>query len=218
MSSGRRARDDPSSPSSSSTTDAHRATNPRGRTIRCAPFRCSFPRPRPRPMAATWTAAFLPGHAPPSLILSSRSPGVPPQTMFGPETRRFRGGAPSQNRFETAHPFKANTVFIPGTRTTRFKNRRQSLSLGRAGYVVVPDRPTGTAARSAQLRYRALHGKRDEIRSPGYEAGRRRAIGVVAASSINPRATTPMVRRWVAGTPKRHGAPEGRGRGMGPGQ
>ncbi len=46
--------------------------------------------------------------------------------------------------------------------------------------------------------------------SPGHEAGRRRAIGVVAALSINPRATTPMVRRWAAGTPKRHGGPEGR--------
>ncbi len=33
-----------------------------------------------------------------------------------------------------------------------------------------------------------------------------------------PRATTPMVRRWVAGTPMRHGDPEGRCRGHGPRQ
>ncbi len=38
-------------------------------------------------------------------------------------------------------------------------------------------------------------------------AGRRRDIGVVAALSIDPRATTPMVRRWDA-----RGGPEGRGR------
>ncbi len=44
-------------------------------------------------------------------------------------------------------------------------------------------------------------GERDAVSSPGYEAGRRRAIGVVAALSINPRATTPMVRRWTDGTP-----------------
>ena len=55
--------------------------------------------------------------------------------------------------------------------------------------------PSGSAMRSA---------------APGYEAGRRRAIGVVAALSINPRATTSMVRRWVAGTPMRPGGPEGR--------
>ncbi len=55
-------------------------------------------------------------------------------------------------------------------------------------------------------------GKRDAVSSPGNEAGRRRTIGVVAALSINPRATTPMVRRWVAETPKRPGDPEGRGR------
>ncbi len=54
-------------------------------------------------------------------------------------------------------------------------------------------------------------GRRDPVCSPGYEAGRRRAIGVVAALSINPRATTPMVRRWVAGTPMRPSGPEGRG-------
>jgi hypothetical protein len=53
-------------------------------------------------------------------------------------------------------------------------------------------------------------GERDAVSSPGVEAGRRRTIGVVAALPIYPRATTPMVRRWVAGTPQRHSGPEGR--------
>ena len=44
-------------------------------------------------------------------------------------------------------------------------------------------------------------GERDEVSSPGYEAGRRRAIGVVAALAIYPRATTLMARRWTDGTP-----------------
>ena len=56
-------------------------------------------------------------------------------------------------------------------------------------------------------------GRRDAVYLPGSEEGRRRAIGVVAALSINPRSTTPMVRRWVVGTPKRHSDPEGRSRG-----
>ncbi len=68
-----------------------------------------------------------------------------------------------------------------------------------------------SAERPAQHKCRpGSPGERDAVCSPGYEGGRRRAIGVVAALSINPRATTPMVRRWVAGTPKRHGGPEGR--------
>ena len=58
--------------------------------------------------------------------------------------------------------------------------------------------------------HRHSPGTRDAVCCSGYEAGRRRAIGVVAALPINPRATTPMVRRWVAGTPKRHVGPEGR--------
>ncbi len=53
-------------------------------------------------------------------------------------------------------------------------------------------------------------GERDDGISSGDEEGRRRTIGVVAALPTNPRATTPMVRRWAAGTPMRHGGPEGR--------
>jgi len=53
-------------------------------------------------------------------------------------------------------------------------------------------------------------GTRDEVCSPGYEAGRRRAIGVVAAVQSTTHATAPMVRRWGAVTPRRHSGPEGR--------
>ena len=53
-------------------------------------------------------------------------------------------------------------------------------------------------------------GERDAVFCSGDEAGRRRTIGVVAALTINPRATTPMVRRWADGTLKRHSGPEGR--------
>jgi len=35
---------------------------------------------------------------------------------------------------------------------------------GFAGYAIVPERPPGSAAHSAQWRYRALHGKRDADR------------------------------------------------------
>ncbi len=80
-----------------------------------------------------------------------------------------------------------------------------------AGSVFVPGRPPGGADRSAQMPT-GLPGEGDAVASPGSEAGRRRAIGVVAALPAFPRATTPMVRRWVAGTPMRHGGPEGRGR------
>ncbi len=104
----------------------------------------------------------------------------------------------------------SGTAAIAVSVTAPDQNTRQSRSLGRAGYVVVPDQLPGTAARSAQLRYRALHGERDAVFSPGYEAGRRRAIGVVAAIPIDPQATTPMVRRWAVGTPERHSGAEGR--------
>jgi len=74
----------------------------------------------------------------------------------------------------------------------------------------------GTPRRRVAPRARSMPGslgRPDAVSCSGYEAGRRRAIGVVAALSINPRATTPMVRRWSAGTPKRHSGPEGRGSG-----
>ena len=76
-----------------------------------------------------------------------------------------------------------------------------------------------TSRRSVPLRTRSMPGspgRRDPVCCSGYEAGRRRAVGVVAALSINPRTTTPMVRRWVAGTPERHSGPEGRCRSTAP--
>ena len=50
---------------------------------------------------------------------------------------------------------------------------------------------------------------RDAVCCSGYEEGRRRALGVVAALST----TNARPRRWrdvAAGTPMRHGGPEGR--------
>jgi len=70
------------------------------------------------------------------------------------------------------------------------------------------DHPVSVTSRT--MPYRAPTESASVFGSPGYEAGRRRAIGVVAALPINPRATTPMARRWSAGTPKRHSGPEGR--------
>jgi len=61
-------------------------------------------------------------------------------------------------------------------------------------------------------------GRHDAVFCSGYEAGRRRTIGVVAALQSPPRATTPMVRRWDVGTRKRHSGPEGRWWGQGPEQ
>ena len=71
----------------------------------------------------------------------------------------------------------------------------------------------GTPRRRVAPRTRSMPGslgRRDAVCCSGYEVGRRRAIGVVAALPINPRVTTPMVRRWAAGTPERHSGPEGR--------
>jgi len=69
-----------------------------------------------------------------------------------------------------------------------------------AGHDFVPEERHGNASRSAQGPCRAPSGSAFSRGSPGYEAGRRRAIGVVAAFPSYPRATTSMVRRWAAGT------------------
>ena len=54
-------------------------------------------------------------------------------------------------------------------------------------------------ARSAQLRYLAIHGERDEFCCSGHEAGRRRAIGVGAADHVS----SARPRRWCdAGAPQ----------------
>ncbi len=78
-----------------------------------------------------------------------------------------------------------------------------------AGFDIVPERATGIAALRAQchtgLPREAPCGLffRLQGRPPAcHRRGR--------SPSINQRTTTPMVRRWTAGTPKRHSGPEGR--------
>jgi len=94
--------------------------------------------------------------------------------MFGPEARRFRGGAPSQNRFETARPFKARTHQLSGERGPRATPGVPSLTF-------LSDTRSGTTHISKNVKGGSL-GKRDAVCCSGYEAGRRRAIGVVATS------------------------------------
>ncbi len=80
-----------------------------------------------------------------------------------------------------------------------------------AGYVIVlRTHHPAPLTRCAQWRYPAPSGSAMRSALPAHKAGRRRIIGVVAALSINQRATTPMVRRWAAGTHWHHSGPEGR--------
>ena len=147
-------------------------------------------------------AAHEAGTPPATAVITRRSPR---RSLSALSASSAVVGADSSNRGRwTSHPqhtppssvpHQLRHVVMPGAEA------RTARSSGRAGYVVVPGRPSDAAARSAQLRYRALHGTRDEICSPGFEVGRRRAVGVVAALTINPRATMPMARRWAAGTP-----------------
>ena len=98
-------------------------------------------------------------------------PRVPPQTMFGPETRSLPVGKWIPESFETARPFKAVDSFspIPRSRTATVSERLRRLvprasstqnrsrlpgkpsPPGCAGSVFVPERPPGTAARPAQM-------------------------------------------------------------------
>ncbi len=67
----------------------------------------------------------------------------------------------------------------------------------------MPERPPGGAVRPHKCRP-GSPGRRDAVRSPGYEAGRRRAIGVVAALP----STHARPRRWCdAGPPGRNSVP-----------
>jgi hypothetical protein len=72
---------------------------------------------------------------------------------------------------------------------------------GCAGYAIVPERPTGAAARSAQLRYRHSTGRTFRYGCPGSGGGRRRASSVVADDPATNHPTTLLTRRWDAGTP-----------------
>ncbi len=66
-------------------------------------------------------------------ILPSRFPRVPPQTIFGPETRRSRGGAPSQNRFETARPFDVKPAYLSGVHSAFVRGCGDQLRQRQAG-------------------------------------------------------------------------------------
>jgi len=85
---------------------------------------------------------------------------------------------------------------------TRSRNSHQPRGhfapTGRAGFDIVPHRSSGKAQPPAQCHTGHSTGKPLFPSCPGSVAGRRRAIGVVAALTINPRTTTPMVRRWAA--------------------
>ena len=49
---------------------------------------------------------------------------------------------------------------LPRTCSKRWRTRSRRATSGRAGHGIVPERPSGAAARFAQCRCRALHGKR----------------------------------------------------------
>ncbi len=69
-----------------------------------------------------------------------------------------------------------------------------------AGHAIVPERTPGAASRSRTMALPGSPGERDAVCFPGYEAGRRRAIGVVAALP----ASHARPRRWCdAGSPGR---------------
>ena len=100
----------------------------------------------------------------------------------------------------TARP-SFQTMIWSGT-SVQFRFRRPSTERGIWACGGVPgtalcpiDHPVSVTSRT--MPYRAPTESASIFGSPGYEAGRRRAIGVVAALSINPRSTTPMVRRWA---------------------
>ncbi len=148
-------------------------------------------------------------HAPPTRF-SHRAPReCPLKRCLGPKRVTLRDGTPSQNRFETARPFEANTAFTRGTKTMRVKETRKTPPQRGAGSAFVPERPLGGAARPAQMPTGLPRGARCGLlsRLRGRPPARHRRG---PSLSINPRATTPMVRRWAAGTPMRHSGPEGR--------
>ena len=131
--------------------------------------------------------------------------GEPGTQLWSRRTKLVRG----------THP-----AFCGGPAVLQGQSKKPLSTCGRTRHNGVPGphlcRNHLTAKRPAQHKCRpGSLGKRNAICCSGYEAGRRRAIGVVAAPSINPRAAAPMVRRWVDGTPKRPCGPEGRGHGHG---
>jgi len=93
----------------------------------------------------------------------------------------------------------------------RGRNRTRKTPLtGSAGYAIVQLQPPGRTKRSAQLRYRALHGESAVSISPGLPRGRRSRDQRGRYPPGNPLTTALIARRWDA-----HGGPEGRSRGTG---
>ena len=70
----------------------------------------------------------------------------------------------------------------PGSATETVPGHAEGASTGRAGYGVVPDRPSGPASRPAQLRYRATPGRAMRSAPPAAE----KAAGAPSAGSQPP--------------------------------
>ena len=104
-----------------------------------------------------------------------------------------------------------------GTGTEADQATRKTAPHRGAGSAFVPDRPLGGAAHSAQMPTGLPRGGRFGYlsrlrgRPPAHHRRGRSPPRL-------PRATTPMVRRWAAGTPMRPGGPEGRRCGQVPEQ
>ncbi len=88
-------------------------------------------------------AALFSGHEPPTRF-SNRAPReCPLKRCLGPKRVAFGGGAPSQNRFETARPVKANTASPQGTHPAFFRGTRLGPRKGCAEHPA----PTGCRVR-----------------------------------------------------------------------
>jgi hypothetical protein len=142
-------------------------------------------------------------------ILPSRSPRVPPQTMFGPESLGPPAGKWIPKSFETARPFEANTAYAPGkypafirgTKTWRVKDTRKTTPHRGAGSVFVQERPPGYASPRAQNADRAPSESAMRSALPAT----RQAAGVPSAWSQPSQSTHARPRRWCdAGPLGRH--------------
>ncbi len=108
------------------------------------------------------------------------------------------GHDPQNSRLTNTVPNRSprQTTSLP---TVSGQERKTAPHRG-AGHAIVLEPPSGSAPRPAQWRLPGSPGERDAVCSPGYEAGHRRAIGVVAALS----STHERTRRWCdAGPPGR---------------
>ncbi len=136
-------------------------------------------------------------------------PGIPPSPTVPHSLGYAQPASTSLTDRLEARPHNVRQAWCgPGTKADQ-ATRKTAPHRG-AGHGFVPDEPHGGASRSAQGPCRAPPGRAMRSALPAT----RQAAGAPSAwsqpSPVNPRATTPMVRRWVAGTPMRHGGPEGR--------